>query len=459
MSDTSGRQRRHFGTDGVRGRVGEEPITPELVLKLGWAAGRTLAAGDGARGERPAVLIGKDTRLSGYLLEAALEAGLAAAGVDVYLCGPLPTPAIAYLTRALRLSAGIVISASHNPFDDNGIKFFSQRGAKLADDVELAIESAMDLPLTCAPPADLGKAFRVGDAPGRYIEFCKSTFPNELDLRGYRIVVDCAHGAAYHVAPPVFHELGADVIAVGDTPNGTNINEGVGATHPRHLAAQVRAQAADLGIALDGDGDRLVMADREGNLYDGDQLLYVIARDYQRRGVLAGGVVGTLMSNLGFEQALARARIALVRAKVGDRYVLEQLVEHGWQLGGENSGHLICRDKHTTGDGIVAALAVLRALIEQKTTLAQAAADVALFPQRLINVPVRRGWDWRGSAAVNDAERAAVAELGDAGRVLLRPSGTEPVLRVMVEARERRMADGHAEALAHVIAEAAGQAL
>ncbi|MGA8033026.1 MAG: phosphoglucosamine mutase [Casimicrobiaceae bacterium] len=459
MSDTSGKQRRHFGTDGVRGRVGEEPITPERVLKLGWAAGRTLAAGDGMRGERPAVLIGKDTRISGYLLEAALEAGLAAAGVDVYLCGPLPTPAIAYLTRALRLSAGIVISASHNPFDDNGIKFFSQRGAKLPDDVELAIESAMDLPLTCAPPADLGKAFRVGDAAGRYIEFCKSTFPNELDLRGYRIVVDCAHGAAYHVAPPVFHELGADVIAVGDTPNGTNINDGVGATHPEHLAAQVRAHDADLGIALDGDGDRLVMADRDGNVYDGDQLLYVIARDYQRRGVLAGGVVGTLMSNLGFEQALARARIALVRAKVGDRYVLEQLVEHGWQLGGENSGHLICRDKHTTGDGIVASLAVLRALIEQKTTLAQAAADVALFPQRLINVPVRRGWDWRGSAAVNDAERVAVAQLGDAGRVLLRPSGTEPVLRVMVEARERRVADGHAEALAHVIAEAAGQAL
>ncbi len=459
MSDTSGKQRRHFGTDGVRGRVGEEPITPERVLKLGWAAGRTLAAGDGMRGERPAVLIGKDTRISGYLLEAALEAGLAAAGVDVYLCGPLPTPAIAYLTRALRLSAGIVISASHNPFDDNGIKFFSQRGAKLPDDVELAIESAMDLPLTCAPPADLGKAFRVGDAAGRYIEFCKSTFPNELDLRGYTIVVDCAHGAAYHVAPPVFHELGADVIAVGDTPNGTNINDGVGATHPEHLTAQVRAHDADLGIALDGDGDRLVMADRDGNVYDGDQLLYVIARDYQRRGVLAGGVVGTLMSNLGFEQALARARIALVRAKVGDRYVLEQLVEHGWQLGGENSGHLICRDKHTTGDGIVASLAVLRALIEQKTTLAQAAADVALFPQRLINVPVRRGWDWRGSAAVNDAERIAVAQLGDAGRVLLRPSGTEPVLRVMVEARERRVADGHAEALAHVIAEAAGQAL
>jgi phosphoglucosamine mutase len=452
-------QRSYFGTDGVRGRVGEEPITPELVLKLGWAAGRTLAKADGVRGERPAVLIGKDTRLSGYLLEAALEAGLAAAGVDVYLCGPLPTPAIAYLTRALRLSAGIVISASHNPFADNGIKFFSQRGTKLPDEVELAIETAMDAPLGCAPAADLGKAFRVADAAGRYIEFCKSTFPNELDLRGMKIVVDCAHGAAYHVAPPVFHELGAEVIAVGNEPNGTNINAGVGATHPRHLATQVREHGADLGIALDGDGDRLLMADREGTLYDGDQLLYVITRDYQRRGVLAGGVVGTQMSNLGFEQALARTGVALVRADVGDRYVLEQLLGHGWQLGGENSGHLICLDKHTTGDAIVAALAVLRALLEQKTTLADAAAPVTLFPQRLINVPVRRGWDWRASAAVSEAEREAVTALGEAGRVLLRPSGTEPVLRVMVEARERGLADGHAETLAQAIAAAAGQAL
>ena len=302
-------QRRYFGTDGMRGRVGDSPITPDLILKLGWAAGRTLAKADGARGERPAVLIGKDTRISGYLLEAALEAGLSAAGVDVYLCGPLPTPAIAYLTRALRLSAGIVISASHNPFDDNGIKFFSGGGAKLADDVELAIEREMEQPLVCAPSAELGKAFRVSDAAGRYIEFCKSTFPNELDLRGCKIVVDCAHGAGYHVAPPVFHELGADVIPVGDTPNGTNINAGVGATHPEFLAEQVRLHGADYGVALDGDGDRLVMADSEGRLYDGDQLLYVIARDYQRRGVLTGGVVGTLMSNLGFEQALTRMGI------------------------------------------------------------------------------------------------------------------------------------------------------
>jgi phosphoglucosamine mutase len=453
------RQRRYFGTDGMRGRVGEAPITPDLILKLGWAAGRTLARSDGARGERPAVLIGKDTRISGYLLEAALEAGLAAAGVDTYLCGPLPTPGIAYLTRALRLSAGIVISASHNPFDDNGIKFFSGGGAKLPDEVELAIEREMDQPLVCAPSAELGKAFRVGDAAGRYIEFCKSTFPNERDLRGLKIVVDCAHGAGYHVAPPVFHELGADVVPVGDEPNGTNINLDVGATHPTFLAEQVLAHRADFGVALDGDGDRLIVADREGRIYDGDQLLYVIARDYQRRGTLVGGVVGTLMSNLGFEQALTHAGIALLRAKVGDRYVLEQLVERGWQLGGENSGHLICLDKHTTGDAIIAALAVLRALIEQKKTLAEAAAPVTLFPQRLINVPVHRGWDWRRNADVIKAERSVTSSLGEAGRVLLRPSGTEPVLRVMVEARERSLADEHAETLAHAIAAAAGQAL
>ena len=459
MNEPPTTQRRHFGTDGMRGRVGDPPITPDQILKLGWAAGRTLARGDGTRGERPAVLIGKDTRISGYLLEAALEAGLSAAGVDVYLCGPLPTPAIAYLTRALRLSAGIVISASHNPFADNGIKFFSGGGAKLPDDVELDIEREMDAPLVCAPAADLGKAFRVGDAPGRYIEFCKSTFPNELDLRGCKIVVDCAHGAGYHVAPPVFHELGAEVIAVGDAPNGTNINADVGATHPAYLADQVRAHGADYGVALDGDGDRLVMADHDGRLYDGDQLLYVIARDYQRRGVLRGGVVGTLMSNLGFEQALSRMGIRLLRAKVGDRYVLEQLLARGWHLGGENSGHLICLDKHTTGDAIIAALAVLRALIEQRTTLAEAASPVTLFPQRLINVPVQRGFDWRASETVTSAERVAASSLGTAGRVLLRPSGTEPVLRVMVEARDRSLADAHAETIAHAIAAAAGQAL
>jgi len=449
--------RKYFGTDGIRGRVGEAPITPELMLKLGWAAGRTLAAADAAkRADRPGVLIGKDTRISGYLLEAALEAGLSAAGVDVYLCGPLPTPGIAYLTRALRLSAGIVISASHNPYDDNGIKFFSAAGTKLPDAIEVAIEAQMDAPLVCAASSALGKAWRVDDASGRYIEFCKGTFPNELDLKGLRIVVDCAHGAGYQVAPKVFHELGADVVAVGDEPNGTNINDRVGATHPRFLVEQVRAHGADFGIALDGDGDRLIMADRDGVLYDGDQLLYVIATDYQRRGVGAEGVVGTLMSNLGFEQALGREGIALARASVGDRHVLEQLRERGWMLGGENSGHLICLDKHTTGDAIVAALAVLRAVLEQGKSLAQATAGLTMFPQRLINVPVRRGWDWHASDAVTKAHRQAVQALGDAGRVLLRPSGTEPVLRVMVEARDAKLAEAQAQALAEVIAKAAG---
>ena len=453
-------KRRYFGTDGVRGRVGELPITPELVMKLGWAAGRTLAAADGAkRNERPGVLIGKDTRISGYLLEAALEAGLSAAGVDVYLCGPLPTPGIAYLTRALRLSAGIVISASHNPYDDNGIKFFSAEGTKLPDAVESAIEDGMETPLTCVRSAELGKARRLEDAAGRYIEFCKSTFPAQLDLRGFKIVVDSAHGAGYHVAGPVFHELGADVISVGAEPDGININAGVGATHPAHLVEQVRAHQADLGLALDGDGDRLVMADASGTVYDGDQILYVIATDYRRRNAMNGVVVGTLMSNLGFEQALAREGIVLTRAPVGDRYVLERMQENGCRLGGENSGHIICLDKHTTGDAIIAALAVLRALIEQKKTLAELTAAVTMFPQRLINVPVKRGWDWQSSEPVRSAERVAVAALGNAGRVLLRPSGTEPVLRVMVEARERSLADKHAESLADTIANVAGTPL
>ncbi len=452
--------RRYFGTDGVRGRVGEPPITPELVLKLGYAAGRVLASGEGARkGDAPRVLIGKDTRISGYLLEAALEAGLSAAGVDVELTGPLPTPAVAYLTRALRLSAGIVISASHNPYDDNGIKFFSAAGTKLPDEVEAAIERQLEAPLACVRSADLGKAHRIGDAAARYIEFCKSTFPNELDLRDLRIVVDCAHGAGYYVAPCVFHELGAEVIAVGNQPDGVNINAGVGATHPGFLAEQVKLHGAQLGIALDGDGDRLVIADEAGRLYDGDQLLYVIATDYLRRRVPIGGVVGTQMSNLGFEQALQRAGIAFDRARVGDRYVLERMLEKGWLLGGENSGHLICLNHHTTGDAIIAALAVLRALLEQETTLERATAAVAMFPQRLINVPIHRGWDWRSSVAVSRAEADARAALSGAGRVLLRPSGTEPVLRVMVEAREGELADRHAQNLAEAIAKAAGQRL
>ena len=445
--------REYFGTDGVRGRVGDPPITPELVLKLGWAAGRVLASAPARPGARPSVLIGKDTRISGYLLEAALESGLSAAGVDVYLSGPLPTPAVAYLTRALRLSAGIVVSASHNPFDDNGIKFFGANGAKLPDAVEQAIEGAMAEPLVCVPSADLGKARRIEDAAGRYIEFCKSTFPNERDLKGWRIVVDCAHGAGYHVAPPVFDELGADVIAVGAEPNGTNINEAVGATHPEHLRQAVLEHRADVGIALDGDGDRLLMADAEGRLYDGDQLLYVIAADYLARGTLGGGgVVGTLMSNLGFEHALGRAGITLERAPVGDRYVLERMTEKGWTLGGENSGHLLCLDKHTTGDAIIAALAVLRALNGRTTSLASAAAPVTLFPQRLINVRLPKGFDWKGSAAIRAAEADARAALGNHGRILLRPSGTEPVLRVMVEAADRTMADGCAQRVADSIA-------
>ncbi|MCC6194835.1 MAG: phosphoglucosamine mutase [Burkholderiales bacterium] len=453
-------QRNYFGTDGIRGRVGESPITPDVVLKLGWAAGRTLASADGMRrGDRPGVLIGKDTRISGYLMEAALESGLSAAGVDVYLCGPLPTPGVAYLTRALRLSAGIVISASHNPFEDNGMKFFSATGAKLPDDVELAIEGRMAEPLTCVSSKDLGKAYRVDDAAGRYVEFCKSTFPNELDLHGWRIVVDCANGAGYHVAPPVFHELGADVIAVGAEPDGLNINAGMGATHPAFLAQKVREHRADVGIALDGDGDRLLMADSEGRLYDGDQLMYVIALDYLRRGVACGGVVGTQMSNLGIEQALTGCGLPFARAKVGDRYVLEEMHARRWLLGGENSGHIICLDKHTTGDAIVAALAVLRALIEQRHTLTQAVSAVRMFPQRLINVPMQRGFDWRGSDAVKRAERDAVAALGETGRVLLRPSGTEPVLRVMVEAHDAGLAETHATRIAETIARAAGAPL
>lgn len=446
--------RKFFGTDGVRGTVGEAPITPELILKFGWAAGRVLAADTARAGTRPAVLIGKDTRISGYMLEAALEAGLIAAGVDVHLTGPLPTPAVAYLTRALRLSAGIVISASHNPYPDNGIKFFSGAGLKLPDEVELEIEKLMEEPLSCVPSAQLGKAKRVEDAPGRYIEFCKSTFPNDLDLKGRRIVVDCAHGAGYHVAPPVFHELGAEVIAIGAEPNGVNINDGFGATKPQTLQEAVLRHRADIGIALDGDGDRLAVVDAKGRAYDGDELLYLIAQDYRRRGVMSGGVVGTLMTNLAIEQVLVREGIPFERAAVGDRYVLERMNERGWQLGGENSGHLLCLDKHTTGDAIIAALAVLRALVEQQTTLADAVRDVQLFPQRLISVKVPRGYDWKTNATIRDAELRTIEELGAAGRVLLRPSGTEPVLRVMVEAREADLADRHARTLADAIAKA-----
>ena len=443
--------RKYFGTDGVRGKVGIPPITPDFVLKLGHAAGKVLAAGRNGKGTRPTVLVGKDTRVSGYMLESALEAGFTAAGVDVKLVGPMPTPAVAYLTRALRLTAGVVISASHNPYDDNGIKFFSGEGEKLPDSVESAIEKELEQPMQCVTSATLGKVQRIEDAAGRYIEFCKSTFPSRLNLRGLRIVVDCAHGAAYHVAPEVFHELGAQVIAVGVGPDGFNINRDAGATHPASLKAAVKAHKADLGIALDGDADRLLMADSAGTLYDGDQLLYVIARDVQRRGLLRGGVVGTLMSNLAFERALGGLEIPFARAKVGDRYVMEQLTERGWRLGGENSGHILCLDQHSTGDGIVAALQVLRALRETGLTLAKACAPVKLYPQVMINVPRKAGSSKAREARMARAVQQAEAELGASGRVLLRPSGTEPVIRVMVEAQSQTAASRWAKSIAQAV--------
>ncbi|MDX5363689.1 MAG: phosphoglucosamine mutase [Pseudazoarcus pumilus] len=428
--------RKYFGTDGVRGLVGTTPITPDFVMRLGYAAGVALVRREHLpAGEHPAVLIGKDTRISGYMLEAALEAGFAAAGVDVMLAGPLPTPAVAYLTRALRLQAGVVISASHNPYFDNGIKFFSAGGTKLPDAIELEIEAGVDQPLGCVDSSRLGKARRIDDAAGRYIEFCKSTFPHELDLRGLRIVLDCAHGAAYSIAPKVFHELGAEVVAVGAEPNGTNINDEVGATQPEHLRQAVLAHQADLGIALDGDADRVIMCDADGELYDGDRLLYVIAAARHRSGRL-DGVVGTQMSNLGLEHAIARLGVAFDRARVGDRYVLELLQERGWKLGGESSGHIICLDCHTTGDGIVSALQVLSALRQGGMTLAEACADLVFYPQQLVNVRMPAGFDWRADPGIEAARAAAEQELGKAGRVLLRPSGTEPLLRVMVEGRD-----------------------
>ena len=448
--------RKYFGTDGVRGLVGQAPITPEFIMRLGYAAGKTLVAHDGsAHGDRPGVLIGKDTRISGYMLEAALETGFAAAGVDVMLCGPMPTPAVAYLTRALRLQAGVVISASHNPFQDNGIKFFSAQGLKLADAVELEIERHLDEPMQCMESRRLGRARRVDDAPGRYIEFCKSSFPGELDLRGLKIAVDCAHGAAYHIAPKVLHELGAEVIAIGDAPNGFNINDGVGATAPEALRSKVIEVGADVGIAIDGDGDRLVMVDAHGEIYDGDRLLYVIVRDrVRRRGAAAvAGVAGTLMTNLGLEHALQRLGVECGRAKVGDRYVLEMMQARGWILGGENSGHLICLDRHTTGDAIIAALQVLAALQTEHgaETLAQACADVTMYPQRLINVQMAKKIDWATNQQISAAVASAEHALAGNGRVLLRPSGTEPLLRVMVEGKDSAAVTHHAETIASVV--------
>ena len=443
--------RKYFGTDGVRGRVGVLPITPDFVMRLGYAAGRTLIAHDRfSGGEHPAVLVGKDTRISGYMLEAALEAGFAAAGVDVMLCGPMPTPAVAYLTRALRLQAGVVISASHNPFDDNGIKFFSAGGLKLPDAVEKEIEARIDEPMQCVESARLGRARRIDDAGGRYIEFCKSTFPNDLDLRGMKIVVDSAHGAAYQVAPRVFHELGAEVVGIGASPNGFNINDEVGATAPAALRRKVLDVKADIGIALDGDGDRLLVVDGKGQMYDGDQLLYVIACDRAASQPVTG-VVGTLMTNLGLEHALERRAIACARAKVGDRYVLETMQEKGWQLGGENSGHIICLDRHTTGDGIIAALQVLAALRRNEQTLEQACADLTLYPQKLVNVRMPTGFDWNADTGIQAAVRSAEGTLADSGRVLLRPSGTEPLLRVMVEGSDETLVVAQAEWIAAAV--------
>ena len=446
--------RKYFGTDGVRGLVGAEPITPEFVMRLGYAAGRCLVHHEELpSGEPPKVLIGKDTRISGYMLEAALEAGFAAAGVDVMLAGPIPTPAVAYLTRALRLQAGVVISASHNPYFDNGIKFFSASGQKLPDDMEAEIEAMVDQPLDCVDSARLGKAQRISDAAGRYIEFCKSTFPNEQDLRGLRIALDCAHGAAYSIAPNVFHELGAEVIPVGVEPNGININDEVGATKPESLRQAVLQYGADLGIALDGDGDRVIMVDQDGDIYDGDKLLYVIASARKRLGKL-DGVVGTLMSNLGLEHALERLGAPFARAQVGDRYVLELMHERGWRLGGESSGHVICLDCHTTGDGIVSALQVLAALKRDGLTLSEACADLVFYPQKLINVRVPRGFEWESDPSIKSATDEVVRTLGDNGRVLLRPSGTEPVLRVMVEGRDVEQVDFFARKMADAVANA-----
>jgi phosphoglucosamine mutase len=442
--------RRYFGTDGIRGKVGVTPISPEFVMRLGYAAGKVLARSRGSG--RPSVLIGKDTRISGYMLEAALEAGLAAAGVDVLLLGPIPTPAVAYLTRALRQSAGAVISASHNPFDDNGIKFFSGDGNKLPDEVEARIEAAMDDPMGCVKSELLGKARRIEDAGGRYIEFCKSTFPASLDLKGLRLVVDCAHGAAYHTAPHVFHELGAEVISVAVAPNGMNINDGVGATHPESLRAKVLEHRADLGLALDGDADRLLVIDSAGRIYNGDELLYVIVKERLSRGEAVGGAVGTLMSNLALEQALQRLGVGFGRAKVGDRYVLEMLQQKGWKYGGESSGHLLCLDCHSTGDGTISALQVLTAIRRNGTSLAELTADLELLPQKLINVTVARNFDWQGHEGLQRVKKDVENELGDGGRVLIRPSGTEPLLRLMVEARSSEQAESCAQRLADSVA-------
>jgi phosphoglucosamine mutase len=445
--------RQYFGTDGIRGTVGVAPITPDFVLRLAHAVGRVLRQSE----QRPTVLIGKDTRISGYMLESALESGFNSAGVDVVLLGPLPTPGVAYLTRAQRASLGVVISASHNAYPDNGIKFFSAQGTKLPDDWEIAVEAALERPPEWVDSASLGKTRRLDDAGGRYIEFCKSTFPTELTLKGLRIVVDAAHGAAYQIAPLVFHELGAEVIEMGCAPDGLNINEQVGATHPEAMIEKVREHQADFGIALDGDADRLQLVDRNGRLFNGDEILYLMVKERlsrggrqqsKRRGDAVPGVVGTLMTNMAVELALRRKGVELVRAKVGDRYVLEELEKRGWLLGGEGSGHLLALDKHTTGDGLISALQVLQVCVRSGQSLSEVLGDLTLFPQVLLNVRLRPGQDWKSNADMTGAMREVERELGDAGRVLIRASGTEPVLRVMVEARDADQAQRCAERIA-----------
>ena len=438
--------RKYFGTDGVRGKVGSYPITPDFALKLGWAAGKVLAS----QGSKM-VLIGKDTRISGYMLESALEAGLAAAGLSAAFTGPMPTPAIAYLTRTFRAEAGIVISASHNPYYDNGIKFFSAKGTKLPDEIEEAIEAMLEQPMDCVESAELGKASRINDAAGRYIEFCKGTFPAHLGLEGYKIVVDCANGATYHIAPNVLRELGAEVIEIGTDPNGLNINEKCGATDVTALQAKVVEMKADVGLAYDGDGDRIMMVDHLGNKIDGDQILFIIAREALRSGQLKGGVVGTLMSNMSLEIALKMLGVPFLRANVGDRYVLEKMVENDWTLGGENSGHIIIADKNTTGDGIVASLAVLAAMAQHKLSLNELASAVKLFPQVLINVRFAGGENPLESDAVKSVAADVEKRLGGKGRILLRKSGTEPLIRVMVECQDAALAQQCAEEIAEAV--------
>ena len=441
-------KRRYFGTDGIRGTVGLPPITPDFVLRLAHSVGRVLKQTE----TRPTVLIGKDTRISGYMLESALESGFNSAGVEVVLLGPLPTPGVAYLTRAQRASLGVVISASHNPFADNGIKFFSAQGTKLSDAWELEVEAALEQEPVWVESVNLGKSRRLDDAAGRYIEFCKSTFANDLTLKGLKIVVDAAHGAAYQIAPKVFHELGAEVVAIGCTPNGLNINKDVGATHPQALVDAVLSHGADFGAALDGDADRLQLVDSKGRLYNGDELLYLMADDRLGRDEHVPGVVGTLMTNMAVEVALKQRGVQFVRAKVGDRYVLEELTAHRWILGGEGSGHLLALDKHTTGDGLISALMVLQACVRSGKSMAELLSEVTLFPQVLINVRLSPGQDWKSNDRLHEATRLAEAELGDTGRVLIRASGTEPLVRVMVEARDAAQAQNCAKRIAEALA-------